>query len=44
VEVYLNCNGLQITSQSTPKGRPDVKQGDEATATLPPEACVVLRS
>jgi putative spermidine/putrescine transport system ATP-binding protein len=44
VEVYLDCGGLKITSQSTPKGRPDVNQGDEATATLPPEACVVLRS
>ena len=44
VEIYLYCDGLHITSQSTPKGRPDVKQGDEATATLPPEACVVLRS
>ena len=44
VEIYLDCGGLQITSQSTPKGRPDVGQGDRATATLPPEACVVLRS
>ena len=44
VEVYLDCDGLQITSQSTPKGRPNVKHGDKATVTLPPEACVVLRS
>ena len=44
VEVYLDCDGLQITSQSTPKGRPEVRQGDDATAILPPEACVVLRS
>ena len=44
VEIFLDCGGLQITSQSTPKGRPDVRQGDTATAVLPPEACVVLRS
>ncbi|MEE8542001.1 MAG: ABC transporter ATP-binding protein [Desulfobacterales bacterium] len=44
VEIYLDCNGLQITSQSTPKGRPNVRQGEDATALLPPEACVVLKS
>ena len=44
VEIYLDCKELQITSQSTPKGRPDVNQGDEATAVLPPDACVVLKS
>ncbi|MCP4627286.1 MAG: ABC transporter ATP-binding protein [bacterium] len=44
VEIYIDCNGLQITSQSTPKGRPAVKQGDDATVNLPPEACVVLKS
>jgi putative spermidine/putrescine transport system ATP-binding protein len=44
VEIYLDCNGLQIVSQSTPKGRPAVQQGDQATAVLPPAACVVLRS
>jgi putative spermidine/putrescine transport system ATP-binding protein len=44
VEIYLNCNGLQIISQSTPKGRPAVKQGDEATAILPAGSCVVLKS
>jgi putative spermidine/putrescine transport system ATP-binding protein len=44
VEIYLDCNGLQIISQSTPKGRPDVKQGDEATAILPAACCVVLKS
>ena len=44
VEIYLDCGGLQIVSQSTPKGRPAVKQGDQATALLPPAACVVLRS
>ncbi len=44
VEIYLDCGGLQIVSQSTPKGRPAVKQGDRATAVLPPTACVVLRS
>ncbi|MBW2409503.1 MAG: TOBE domain-containing protein [Deltaproteobacteria bacterium] len=44
VEIYLDCSGLQIISQSTPKERPQVKQGDQATAVLPPSACVVLRS
>ena len=44
VEIYLDCNGLQIVSQSTPKGRPAVRQGDKATAVLPASACVVLRS
>jgi len=44
VEIYLDCQGLQIVSQSTPKGRPAVTQGDRATAVLPSTACVVLRS
>ena len=44
VEIYLECQGLQLTSRSTPKGRPDLDQGDTATAELPPEACVVLTS
>jgi putative spermidine/putrescine transport system ATP-binding protein len=44
VEIYLNCNGIQIISQSTPKGRPAVQQGDRATVLLPPAACVVLKS
>ena len=44
VEIYLNCNGIQIISQSTPKGRPAVQQGDRATVVLPPAACVVLKS
>lgn len=44
VEIYMDCNGLQITSQSTPKGRPAIRQGDDATINLPPEACVVLKS
>ena len=44
VEIYLNCNGIQIVSQSTPKGRPPVRQGDPATVVLPAAACVVLKS
>ena len=44
VEIYLDCQGLQLTSRSTPKGRPDLDQGDAATAELPPAACVVLTS
>lgn len=44
VEIYLDCAGIQIVSQSTPKGRPAVKRGDAATAILPEAACVVLRS
>jgi putative spermidine/putrescine transport system ATP-binding protein len=44
VEIYLNCNGVQIISQSTPKGRPEIRQGDQATAVLPAAACVVLKS
>jgi putative spermidine/putrescine transport system ATP-binding protein len=44
VEIYLNCNGIQIISQSTPKGRPQVIQGDKAMAVLPAAACVVLKS
>jgi putative spermidine/putrescine transport system ATP-binding protein len=42
VEIYLDCGGLQIVSQSTPQNRPAVRQGDTATAVLPPAACVVL--
>jgi putative spermidine/putrescine transport system ATP-binding protein len=44
VEIYISCNGIQIVSQSTPKGRPPVKQGDKATVVLPAAACVVLKS
>jgi putative spermidine/putrescine transport system ATP-binding protein len=42
VEIYLDCNGFQIISQTTPTSRPPVRQGDSATAVLPPSACVVL--
>ncbi len=42
VEIYIDCAGVQIVSQSTPKSRPPVRQGDAATAFLPPAACVVL--
>jgi putative spermidine/putrescine transport system ATP-binding protein len=42
VEIYLDCNGVQIVSQSTPQGRPAVRPGEAATAVLPPAACVVL--
>ena len=44
VEVYLDCAGIQIISHSTPKGRPEVEQGNAATAVLPPAACVALKS
>jgi len=44
VEIYLDCKELKIISQSTPKGRPTVREGDTATAVLPPSACVVLKS
>lgn len=44
VEIYIDCKGLQIISQSTPKGRPDVTVGDEATAVLPAASCIVLKS
>jgi putative spermidine/putrescine transport system ATP-binding protein len=42
VEIYLDCDGFQMVSQSTPKSRPAVRQGETATAVLPPTACVVL--
>jgi len=44
VEIYLDCDGFQIISQSTPQRRPPVKQKDAATAVLPPAACKVLTS
>jgi len=44
VEIYLDCKGFQIISQSTPKARPAVREGDTATAVLSPSACVVLKS
>ncbi len=43
VEIFLDCGDFQIISMSTPKGRPQVAQGDEATAELPADACVVLK-
>lgn len=44
VEVYLDCGDLRITSSFTPKAKPDLKQGQDATAVLPSESCVVLKS
>jgi len=42
VEIHLDCGGMAIVSASTPKNRPALRQGDAATAVLPPAACVVL--
>jgi hypothetical protein len=44
VEIYLDCGGFQLISQSTPKGRPEVAQGDAATVVLPPPACKKRRT
>ncbi len=42
IEIHLDCGGIPLVSASTPKNRPDLRQGDAATAFLPPAACVVL--
>ena len=42
VEIYLDCDGFQIISQSTPKSGRRSGRGTTATAVLPPAACVVL--
>ena len=34
VEIYLECDGVQIVSQSTPKSRPAVRQGDDQWFTV----------
>lgn len=46
VEVHLKAqdNGTSIVSMTTPKSRPDARQGDIVTAELPAPACVVLAS
>ena len=44
VEVHIKAEGTTIISSSTPKGRPEVRQGETATAELPTSACVVLAS
>jgi len=46
VEVHLKVDGsgTGIVSMTTPKDKPDVRQGDVATAELPASACVVLAS
>jgi len=46
VEIHLKAesDGTDIVSMSTPKDRPDVRQGDLVTAELPSAACVVLSS
>jgi putative spermidine/putrescine transport system ATP-binding protein len=46
VEIHIKAEGCgtDIVSMSTPKDRPDVRQGDEVTAELPAPACVVLAS
>ncbi|MFQ5953796.1 MAG: ABC transporter ATP-binding protein [Kiloniellales bacterium] len=43
VETYLDCSGITVVSIAAPKDRPDVHQGDAATAEIPGQACVVVR-
>lgn len=46
VEMFLEVEGWEknLVASSTPKERPDVRQGEMATAELPASACVVLAS
>ncbi|MFQ5785518.1 MAG: ABC transporter ATP-binding protein [Alphaproteobacteria bacterium] len=43
VEAFIDCDGITVVSVSTPKDRPEVRQGDRATVELPAASCVVVR-
>ena len=43
VEVFIDCAGITVISISSPKDRPDVRQGETAVVELPAESCVVVR-
>jgi putative spermidine/putrescine transport system ATP-binding protein len=43
VEVFVDCDGITVISVSSPKDRPDVRQGDAVAVEFPAGACVVVR-
>jgi putative spermidine/putrescine transport system ATP-binding protein len=43
VEIIVDCSGEKVISMMTPKDRPAVDVGAEATVEFPAEACTVLR-
>jgi len=43
VETYIACDGHEIVAISTPRERPDLREGDEVGLQIEPESCVVLK-
>ncbi|MDH4248862.1 MAG: ABC transporter ATP-binding protein [Deltaproteobacteria bacterium] len=44
IETYIHCGNLELVSIATRKDHSGARVGDQVTAELPPEACVVLSS
>jgi putative spermidine/putrescine transport system ATP-binding protein len=42
VETYVACDDHEIVAISTPRERPDLREGDEVGLEIDPEKCVVL--
>jgi putative spermidine/putrescine transport system ATP-binding protein len=44
IETFVETGGTTIVAVATPRERPDVKAGQKVGVSLPPDACVVLKS
>ena len=44
IETFVEAGGTTIIAVATPRERIDVAAGDNVGITLPPEACVVVKS
>jgi putative spermidine/putrescine transport system ATP-binding protein len=44
IETFVEAGGTTIVAVATPRERVDVAAGDRVGITLPPEACVVVKS
>ena len=42
VEIHMDCGCGRLVAVTSPKDRPDVREGSAVVAVLPPEACRVL--
>ena len=42
VEIHMDCGCGRLVAVTSPKDRPDVREGSSVVAVLPPEACRVL--
>ena len=44
IEIIVRCGDHKLIAMMTPKERPAVTVGDDATVECPPEACLVLQA